>query len=38
MTVFVQPTVPKPPLTAVDKGKDVIGGDIMVTQKPSTIR
>jgi len=37
-TVFVKLTVPKPPLTVVDKGKDVIGGDIPVTQKPPIIR
>jgi hypothetical protein len=37
-TVFVKPTVPKPPLTVVDKGKEVIGEDILVTQKAPTIR
>jgi hypothetical protein len=36
--VFVKPSVPEPPLTIVDKGKDVIGGDIPITQKPPTIR
>jgi hypothetical protein len=36
--VFVKPTVPKPPLTVVDKGNDVICEDIQVTQKPPTIR
>jgi hypothetical protein len=33
-TIFVKPTVPEPPLTVVDKGKEVIGGDIPLTQKP----
>jgi len=37
-TVFVKPTIPKPPFTVVDKGKDIIGGDILITQKPPTIR
>jgi hypothetical protein len=37
-TVFVKPTVLGPPLTVVDKGNEVIGGDISVTQKPPTIR
>jgi hypothetical protein len=37
-TIFVKPTVPEPLLTVVDKGKDVIGGDILVTQKPPTIK
>jgi hypothetical protein len=41
-TVFVKPTVPEPPPTYVDKGKEVIGGDVptaaKVTQKPHTIR
>jgi hypothetical protein len=37
-TVFVKPTVPEPPLTVVDKGKDIISGDILVTQKLPTIR
>jgi hypothetical protein len=37
-TVFVKPTVSEPPLTVLDKGKDVIGGDSLVTQKPPTIR
>jgi hypothetical protein len=36
--VFVKLTVPEPPLTIVDKGKDVIGGDIPITQKPPIIR
>jgi hypothetical protein len=38
MTVFVKPIVPKLPLKIVDKGKDVIGGDIPIAQKPFTIR
>lgn len=29
-TVFVKPTVPEPPLTIMDKGRDVIGGDIPI--------
>jgi hypothetical protein len=37
-TVFVKPTVPEPPLTIMDKGKDVISGDIPISQKPPTIR
>jgi hypothetical protein len=37
-TVFVKPTIPKPPLTVVDKGKDIISGDIPITQKLPTIR
>ncbi|XP_062150442.1 zinc finger BED domain-containing protein RICESLEEPER 2-like [Alnus glutinosa] len=41
-TVFVKPTVPKPPTTCVDKGKEVIGGDVptiaKATQKLPTIR
>jgi hypothetical protein len=37
-TVFVKPIVPEPPLIVVDKGKEVIGGDIQVTQKPPTNR
>jgi hypothetical protein len=40
--IFYQSTVPEPPLTCVDKGKVVIGGDVlavaMATQKPPTIR
>jgi hypothetical protein len=27
--VFVKPTVPEPPPTVVDKGKDIINGDIL---------
>jgi hypothetical protein len=30
-TVFVKATVPKPPPTVVDKGKDIINGDIPIT-------
>jgi hypothetical protein len=37
-TVFVKPAVPEPPLTVVEKGNDVIGGDTPITQKPPTIR
>jgi hypothetical protein len=34
----VKPIVPEPPLTFVDKGNDMINGDISVTQKLPTIR
>jgi hypothetical protein len=37
-TVFVKPTIPEPPPTVVDKGKDIINGDLPVTQKLPTIR
>jgi predicted nuclease with TOPRIM domain len=37
-TVFVKPTILESPLTVVDKGKDIINGDIPVTQKLPTIR
>jgi len=37
MTIFVKPIVPESPLTVVDKGKDIISGDILVTQKLPTI-
>jgi hypothetical protein len=41
-TVFMKPIVPEPPTTYVNKGKEVIGGDISAiakaTQKPPTIR
>jgi hypothetical protein len=37
-TVFVKPIVPELPLTVMDKGNDVISGDIPVTQKLPTIR
>jgi hypothetical protein len=37
-TVFVKPVVPEPPLTVVDKGKNIISGDVPVTQKLPTIR
>jgi hypothetical protein len=37
-TVFVKPTVPEPPPTAEDKGKDKIKGDVPATQKLPTIR
>jgi hypothetical protein len=30
-TIFVKPTVPEPPPTVVDKGKDKINGDVPVT-------
>jgi hypothetical protein len=29
-TTFVKPTIPDPPLTIVEKGNDVIGGDIPI--------
>jgi hypothetical protein len=41
-TIFVKPTVPKPPINVLDRGKDVIGGDVPAnveaTQKSPTIR
>jgi len=37
-TVFVKPTVSNPPPTVVDKGNDIINGDLPVTQKFPTIR
>jgi hypothetical protein len=37
-TIFVKPTVPKPPPTVEDKGKDKINGDTLVTQKVPTIK
>jgi hypothetical protein len=37
-TVFVEPTVPEPPPVVVDSGKDIINGDLLVTQKLPTIR
>jgi hypothetical protein len=37
-TVFVKPKVLVPPLTVMDKGKDIINGDIPVTQKLPIIR
>jgi len=36
--VFVKPTIPEPLLTVVDKGKDIISGDIPVTHKLPTVR
>jgi arsenate reductase-like glutaredoxin family protein len=41
-TVFVKPTIPEPPSISLDKGKEVIDGDVqaiaIVTQKPPIIR
>jgi hypothetical protein len=37
-TIFVKLTVPERPPTFMDKGKDIISGDIPVTQKLPTIR
>jgi hypothetical protein len=37
-TVFVKPTVPEPPPTAEDKGKDKLNDDVPGTQKPHSIR
>jgi hypothetical protein len=37
-TVFVKPTVSELPPTVMDKGKDIINGDLPVTQKLPTIR
>jgi hypothetical protein len=40
--VFAKPIVPEPPPACMDKGNEVIGGDVMAvakaTQKPPTIR
>jgi hypothetical protein len=40
--VFVKPTVHKPPTTCIDKGKEVMSGDVLTTakatQKPHTIK
>jgi hypothetical protein len=30
-TVFVKPIVPEPPPTVMNKGKDIINGDLLVT-------
>jgi hypothetical protein len=37
-TVFVKPTVPEPPPTVEDKGKDKVDDDDPGTQKPNSIR
>jgi len=41
-TIFVKPTVPKPPSVDLDKGNEVINGDVpaslKATQKPPIIR
>jgi hypothetical protein len=37
-TVFVKPTVPEPPPTVEDKGKDKVNDDVPGTQKPNSIR
>jgi hypothetical protein len=37
-TVFVKPTVPEPPPTIEDKGKDKVNDDVPGTQKPHSIR
>jgi hypothetical protein len=37
-TVFVKPTVPEPPPTVEDKGKDKVNDDVPGTQKPHSIR
>jgi hypothetical protein len=41
-TVFIKPTAPMPPSVGLDKGKEVIDGDVpasaVVTQKPPIIR
>jgi hypothetical protein len=37
-TVFVKPTVPKPPPTVEDKGKDKVNDDVPGTHKPHSIR
>jgi hypothetical protein len=37
-TVFVKPTVPEPPPTIEDKGKDKVNEDVPGTQKPHSFR
>jgi hypothetical protein len=37
-TFFVKPTVPEPPPTAEDKGKDKLNDDVPGTQKPHSIK
>jgi len=37
-TVFVKPTVSKPPPTVEDKGKDKVNVDVPGTQEPHSIR
>jgi hypothetical protein len=37
-TVFVKPTVPKPPPTIEDKGKDKVNDDVPGTQEPHSFR
>jgi hypothetical protein len=37
-TVFVKPTIPEPPPTDEDKGKDMVNDDVPGTQKPHSIR
>jgi hypothetical protein len=37
-TVFVKPTVPEPPPTVEDKGKDKVNNDVTGTQEPHSIR
>jgi len=37
-TIFVKPTIPDPPPTAKDKGKDKLDDDVLGTQKPHSIR
>jgi hypothetical protein len=37
-TVFVKPTVPQPPPTVEDKGKDKVNDDVQGTQEPHSIR
>jgi hypothetical protein len=32
-TIFVKPIVPEPPSVSLDKGKEVIGGDVRVSAK-----
>jgi hypothetical protein len=34
-TVFVKPTVPKPPPACMDKGKAIIGGDVPAVAEPT---
>jgi hypothetical protein len=37
-TIFVKPTVPEPPPTVEDRGKDKVNDDVPGTQKPHSIR
>jgi hypothetical protein len=34
-TIFVKPIVPEPPPSCMDKGKAVIGGDVLAVAEPT---